>query len=123
MSTSEPRIISRPDDPDGVFGPQIRVERHLRTWGHLPDHECGDTGIDGRSCEMPGAQRIDNPEPSRLEFEPSPVAETRREQYRNKYIGTRSLRRERFKTADRPGISKEAKRKKRKLERKNRRRK
>lgn len=108
-------------DPLGVFGPQIRVERHLRTWGHLPDHECGDTGEFGELCEMPGAQKIDNPQASRIEFEPSPIAENRREQYRQKYIGSRPARRERFKTVEKLGITKEARRKKRKLERKNRR--
>lgn len=108
-------------DPDGVFGPQIRVERHLRAWGHLPDEECGDTGSDGLSCEMPGAERIDNPQASRIDFEPSPIAENRREQYRQKYIGSRPARRERFKTVDKQGIKKDALRKKRKLERKNRR--
>lgn len=122
MSTSgpEPRVISRPDDPDGVFGPQIRVERHLRKWGHLPDRECGDTGPDGRSCEMPGAEPV-NDEGSRLEFESSPIAENRREQYRNKYLGTRPARRERFKTAEKTGPSKSEIRKRRKRERQNRR--
>lgn len=113
-------------DPLGVFGPQIRVERHLRTWGHLPDMECGDTGEFGELCEMPGAQPVENPEPSRIQYEPtSPLAENRRELLRQMssrpYIGTRNARRERFKTVEKSGISKDARRKKRKLERKNRR--
>ncbi len=111
-------------DPLGVFGPQIRVERHLRTWGHLPDHECGDTGEFGELCEMPGAQPVENPEPSRIEYQPtSPLAENRQEQYRQKYIGSRAARRERFNTAEKSRVKKDALRKKRKLERKNRRRK
>lgn len=113
-------------DPLGVFGPQIRVERHLRTWGHLPDRECGDVGEFGDNCEMPGAERIDNPEPSRIQYQPtSPLAENRREILRQKsaspYIGTRGARRERFKTVEKSRESREAIRKRRKQERKNRR--
>lgn len=120
-------------DPLGVFGPQIRVERHLRTWGHLPDMECGDTGEFGDLCEMPGAERIDTPEPSRIQYEPtSPLAENRRAllsqmqtadstRSSGPYIGVRKARRERFKTSGKARESRDDIKKRRKQERKNRR--
>lgn len=45
-------------DPDGAFGPQVRVERHLRSFGHLPDEDCADTGDRCDKCKRPDTQII-----------------------------------------------------------------